>query len=101
MLSGKEIIVTGGFVKTAKLKSEWYDEIETPASFIKELEKGKVRADIFTFRQKLPETKPKYNYYTEYNDLAAIPIDQADSTNRDKYRTWRANRHRPECYWRS
>jgi hypothetical protein len=79
IISNKEIIITSGLVKIAKLKSEWYDEIEVPESFIKELRKGKIRADIFTFRQRPPETTPMYNYYMEYVDLAAIPIESYDN----------------------
>lgn len=79
IISNKEIIITSGFVKIAWLKSEWYDEIEVPESFIEELRKGKSRADIFTFRQRPPETTPMYNnYYMEYVDLAAIPIESYD-----------------------
>ena len=33
-----------------------------------------VRADLFTFLQRLPETAPKYSYPMEWDNLAALPI---------------------------
>lgn len=77
-VDNKEIIVTGRYIKTAKLTDEWYDEVENPKSLIKELRGNNIKADIFTFWQRLPETEPKYSYYMEYNDLSAIPIESFD-----------------------
>ena len=33
-----------------------------------------LNADIFTFRQKLPDTSPKYAYHLEWDNFAVIPI---------------------------
>lgn len=79
LLENKEIIKIGGFIKTAKLKDEWYDAVENPESLIEELKIKNFKADILTFRQKLPEIEPKYDYYMEYEDLAAIPIESYDN----------------------
>jgi len=79
MLSeNKEIILDGGFIKTARLKDEWYGTVENPESLIKMLRQNSIKADLFTFWQKLPDTEPKYDYYMEYEDLAAIPIESYD-----------------------
>lgn len=78
MIDNKKIIITGKFIKTVKLKDEWYGEVAKPESFIQALRKNNIKADIFTFWQKLPETEPKYSYYMEANDLAAIPIESFD-----------------------
>ena len=75
LLDNKDIIKIGGFIKTVRLRDEWYGEVANPESFIWALRQNKIKADIFTFWQKLPETEPKYNYYMEYDDLAAIPIE--------------------------
>jgi hypothetical protein len=78
IIDNKKIRIGGGFIKTAKLRDDWYGVIEDPESFIKALRQEGIKADIFTFWQKLPETEPKYGYYMEPNDLAAIPIESYD-----------------------
>jgi len=70
-----EISIRGRLIKTARLKEEWYEDLENPESLISQIKKNKIKADIFTFWQRLPETKPKYSYYMEWNSLAAIPIN--------------------------
>ena len=40
----KVILITGKAIKIAKLKEEWYEDVESPASIVKQLEnKGKGR----------------------------------------------------------
>lgn len=74
LVADKEIGITGKFIKTASIKEEWYEDIEEPMSFIENLKKSKIKVDIFTFWQRLPENVPKYNYYMERDSIAAIPI---------------------------
>jgi hypothetical protein len=69
-----EIIVTGNFVKIARLREEWDQDVENPELIIKELKESGIQVDIFTFMQRLPESKPKYNYYMEWDNIAALPI---------------------------
>ena len=78
LIADKKVIVTGGLIKIARLKDEWYEDVENPESLIKQIKKTKIKADIFTFWQRLPETKPKYSYYMEWNHVAAIPIKSFD-----------------------
>jgi len=73
-VDNKVVVVTGKWIKTASIRDEWDQDIEDPASLIAELRNSGVKADIFTFWQRLPETKPKYNYYMEWESIAAIPI---------------------------
>ena len=79
LLENKEIILVGGFMKTARLKDEWYGVVENPESLIKALRQNNVKADLFTFWQKLPDTERKYSFYMEYEELAAIPIQSYDN----------------------
>ena len=74
MVDNKEIVIRGRFVKKAQLKAEWDEDIENPALFIEKLRSSGAKADIFTFMQRLPESKPKYKYHMEWDSLAAIPI---------------------------
>lgn len=75
----KEIILNGKFIKTAKLKEEWDEDVENPETLVGEIKKSILKADLFTFVQKLPETEPKYEYFFELEPVAAIPIVSFDS----------------------
>jgi hypothetical protein len=74
IVDDKEVKVTGKLVKIAELKEDWDEDIEDPEAFIKSLKSSGVKADIFTFMQRLPESRPKYKYYMEWDSIAAIPI---------------------------
>lgn len=76
---GKLLVVTGKFLKIARLKNEWLEDVQDPDLLIQELRTLNSRIDIFTFVQKLPESKPKYNYIMEWDSIAAIPITGYDN----------------------
>ncbi len=73
-IDGKKLTIKGKLLRTARLEEEWFVDIEDPESFIKQIAKYRVSGDLFTFWQRLPETTPKYTYYMEWDDVAAIPI---------------------------
>jgi len=72
---GKTIIILGKVIKIASVKDDVCDNgINNPEVIIEELRKSK-KADIFTFDQKLPDTKPKFDYYFEMDNHAALEIE--------------------------
>ena len=73
-IEANEIAVVGKFVKTIRFSEEWDIDINNPELVIKELASIGIKADIFTFIQRLPESKPKFKYYMEWDNYAAIPI---------------------------
>jgi len=77
-VDNKNIAIRGKIIKIAQLRSEWDQDIEDPDSFIKNLNKTGVKADIFTFMQRLPESRPKYSYNMEWDSIAAIPVSSYD-----------------------
>jgi hypothetical protein len=76
----KVFIISGRFIKTAALKNEWQEDIEDPDRVIRELQASPAKIDLLRFWQRIPESEPKYGYYHECRDVAAIPISD--------YRTW-------------
>lgn len=74
----KTLIVQGKLIKTARIKKEWYEDVEKPESIIRALRNIKAKPDIFTFWQRLPETKPRFNFYMEWEAIAALPIISFD-----------------------
>ena len=78
ILGSNEICVTGRFLKTARPKNEWLDDIEDPESIIRELKGQNVRADLFTFWQRYPDAKPKFPYHMEWDNWAVLTVSSYD-----------------------
>lgn len=74
LLENWEIEINGKFIKTAQLKEEWDADVKNPSDIIEKLHKIKNKADIFTFMQRLPNSKPHFNYFMEWDNIAAIPV---------------------------
>ncbi len=76
-IDGRTVITSGKWLKLAVVRDEDMLEGETvadPSSFVLRLKQSDLRADIFTFAQKLPATAPKYPYHVEWGNFAVIPI---------------------------
>jgi hypothetical protein len=76
-IDGRKVITTGKWLKLAAAQDEDLIEGETvaePESFVSQLKKTGLDADIFTFAQKLPDVTPRYSYHLEWDNLAVIPI---------------------------
>ena len=76
-IDGRRVITTGTWLKIAAVQDEDLVEGEVvadPQSFIPHLKETGLRADIFTFAQKLPATTPKHKYHIEWDNFAVIPI---------------------------
>lgn len=76
-IDGRDVISTGSWMKVATIHDEELAEgelVRNPEHFIEQLKASKLRADIFTFAQKLPETAPKYKYRQDWDNIAVIPI---------------------------
>jgi len=75
------IISSGRLVKIARIKGEDWEESDRgrdPALIIDCIKKSSLKADIFTFAQKLPETTPKYQYPFQWDNLAVIQLNSYD-----------------------
>ena len=78
-IDGSKIIVGGKWLRIASvLDEEWSEtELEDPelcVESLKEYGARALRADLFTFSQKLPATSPKYAYPMELESVAAIRL---------------------------
>jgi hypothetical protein len=73
-INGQTYSVTQGLVSVMSLEDEWCEDVDDPATVIAALNHSDIRADIFTFWQRLPDVKPKYSYTMELDSIAALPI---------------------------
>ena len=77
-IDGSNLVFTGGLVRWAFIQDEGWLEgqsVDDPDKFIRLIRQSKMKADIFTFSQKLPDTQAKYKYPMEWDNVAAIPIN--------------------------
>ena len=79
-IGSKHIIVRGKWLKIAIVHDEeWLEtEVEDPqycASRLKNETSHDLRADIFSFTQKIPATRPKYEYAYEWDSVAVVEIE--------------------------
>jgi hypothetical protein len=73
----RTVITTGKWLKIAAVRDEELiegDTVEDPGRFIPLLKESGLNADLFTFGQRVPYISAKYNYCTEWENAAAIPI---------------------------
>ncbi len=76
-IDGRTVIATGKWLKTAAVQDEDLVEgatVAEPGPFSRQLKGADLKADIFTFSQKLPDSNPRYSYHMEWDNLAVIPI---------------------------
>ena len=85
------IAVSGRVFRMATIKDEpWQAEsVSDPAPILEALRGARALADIFTFSQRLPNTKPLFDLHFECENLAAIPIST--------YENWWKNQIKPNA----
>jgi len=79
MFGGHDLVVSGKYLRIAGIKEEWDEDINDPGDVLSGLKSEGIEADIFTFMQRLPESKPKFAYPLEWDNVAALPIDSYES----------------------
>jgi hypothetical protein len=70
----KEMRVSRGLVKIARLDADMYQFLAEPTAMVEALRSSGERIDLFTFTQSVVDTKPKYSYPMEWENLAVLPI---------------------------
>jgi hypothetical protein len=78
-LNGQALVVHGHWMRIASVHDEeWMvEETSQPelcARTLKKQRRGGIRADIFTFAQKLPNKTPKHQYPMEWESVAAVEL---------------------------
>ncbi len=78
-VNGKKVFAEGRWLRMAMVRSDemMVNELENPELYIKKLREDgtrDIKADIFTFTQKIPATTPKYPYPMECESVAAIHL---------------------------
>jgi hypothetical protein len=77
-VAGVDIRILGRLLRIARLERERYEDLPDPEAVLNGLQRCGHRVDLFTFMQRLPETKPKYHYPMEWDNLAVLPVSTFD-----------------------
>jgi hypothetical protein len=75
---GQTYALSRGVPTTVQLEDEWFEDVRDPKSVIAALKEGSVCADIFTFWQRLPHTRPEFDFHREWESIAALPVTTFD-----------------------
>lgn len=69
------IVIYGKLLKIAEVKDEWYAGNTIPQRIVDNIQNSRLNVDIFTFMQKPPDIEPRYEYYMEWDNVAAICLE--------------------------
>lgn len=76
-IGARRVVVTGSWLKTAEVKDEELlpdATVDDPADFVRILAGSGLRADIFTFFQRVPDFAPRFPYAMSWENAAVVPI---------------------------
>ena len=76
-IDGHMVVVTGKWLRTARIHDEeWLDQnmLPAPLKLLKTFKQSAIKADIFTFAQKIPDTQVKFPFPMEWDNAAIITI---------------------------
>lgn len=81
------VISTGKWLRIASIHDELWlpgQVVLDPDKTIGQIKNGKLKADLFTFVQKLPDNKPRFPYHYVLENMAAIRISTFDEWWKNK-----------------
>jgi hypothetical protein len=77
------IVTKGAFVRVGEVFDEYWAEVDKlpdPIHVVRRLRDVPARPDLFTFAQRVPDTKRRFDFHMEEDNLAVIPVSS--------YETW-------------
>lgn len=75
-IGSQTFIVSGKIIKTASLRPDngWLEDVHDPQEVIRALRRAPIKIDFLRFWQRVPESEPKFKYYREWRQIAALPV---------------------------
>jgi len=75
---GQTYLLSKGIATAVRLEDEWYEDVHDPIAVIEALSNSKIKADLFTFWQRVPDTEPKFGFWAEHESVAALRVTTFD-----------------------
>lgn len=69
-----ETVISGRFIRIARLKAEYYEFVDDPSNFIAKAKSNEVSADLFTFVLGVGDRNTRYDFHTEIDNISVLPI---------------------------
>lgn len=91
---GQDIAVDGRLIRIARIDGEKFTVPSDPKLSIAELRAAGMKADLFTFLQAPPDTSPHYDYYSELDNFAVLPVTTFDNWWTNQIQSLARNRAR-------
>ena len=73
-LAGHTCVIERGALTVVHLQDEWFEDLQQPGALLDELQGSGIKADLFTFWQRLPHVEPSHPYPLEWQDIAVLPL---------------------------
>ena len=70
----EQIRIRGRLIRIGNLHSDGFDRLKNPAAAIASVSGTSVPIDLFTFVQTLPDLQPQFDYPMEWDNFAALPV---------------------------
>lgn len=74
LIENKEMVVSGTFARIARLRAEYYEWIDDPAWFVSRIKATAIKADLFTFVDRITRRSPRTDYLLEWDSIAVLSI---------------------------
>jgi hypothetical protein len=75
-LLGRTFVISGSALTTLRLEDEWFEDLDDPQAIVEAATRElHPRPDLFTFWQRVPDTRPRHAFHTEWEELAVLPIE--------------------------
>ena len=81
------IVTNGTFLKVAEIFDEFWLEAATlpdPLHVLQRLQGAHGKPDLFTFAQRVPDTEPRFDFHSEWDNVAVIPVSSHDTWFREQ-----------------
>ncbi len=74
----RTLVRTGTFVRMGRLEADGFDRPTGVADLVTEARQRRPPVDILTIVQTLPYTEPEFEFYREWDNVAAVPVSTFD-----------------------
>jgi Acetyltransferase (GNAT) domain len=71
------VTISGGACRTARVFDSYWVEADTlphPGAVVEQLRRVRHPPDLFMFTQRVPHSEPMFDFYYEWDNVAAVPI---------------------------
>ncbi len=74
LVNNKEVVVSGRFPRTARLKAEYYEWVDDPPGFAAQARAARVKADLITLLRSVADRSAWDDLHLEQDSIAVLPI---------------------------